>query len=158
MCFIESVKGQFSDDVILKLKHDVRSEHISIPTISKICERTKLFVKIRMDKHLHEHVQCGEETGLFKAVICMVGDHYFRFIENTGVTSFYLKHYDLLKDKDDGHTYYKAAKRTKDRFINSLNLVTELMKNKDKLLEDATYNLIREFSCSIPITMSFFYF
>ena len=103
MCFIESVKGQFPDDVILKLKHDVRSEHISIPTISKICERNKLFVKIRMEPSLKEHIKCGnEETALFKADICKVGDHYFRFIENTGVTSVYLKHYDLLKDKPDG--------------------------------------------------------
>ena len=99
VCFIESVKGQFPDDVILKLKHDIRSEHISIPNITRICERNKLFVKIRMDKYLHEHIRCGnEETALFKADICKVGDHYFRFIENTGVTSFYLKHYSQLKD------------------------------------------------------------
>mgnify|MGYP005733504745 CR=1 FL=1 len=89
-------------------------------------------------------MRCGnEETALFKADICKVGDHYFRFIENTGVTSFYLKHYDLLKDKADGHTYYKADRRTKDRFINSSNLVNELMKQKDKLLED--YDLRREY-------------
>ena len=143
MCFIESVKGQFPDDVVLKFKHDVRSEHISIPSISKICERNKLFVKIRMDKYLQEHVKCGnEETALFKADICKVGDHYFRFIANTGVTSYFIKHYRELKEKADGHTYYKATKRTKDRFINSLNLVSELMKQKDKLLEDASYDII----------------
>ena len=146
VCFIESVKGQFPDDVILKLKHDVRSEHISIPSISKICERNKLFVKIRMDKYLHEHVKCGnEETALFKADICKIGDHYFRFIENTGVTSYFPKHYDELKNKKDAHTFFREDRRTKDRFINSLNLVNELMKNKDKLLEDATYDLIKEF-------------
>ena len=146
VCFIESVKGQFPDDVILKLKHDIRSEHVSIPSINKICERNKLFVKIRMDKYLREHIRCGnEETALFKADICKVGDHYFRFIENTGVTSYFLKHYGELKEKADGHTYFKAAKRTKDRFINSFNLVNELMKQKDKLLEDASYDLIREF-------------
>ena len=133
VCFIESVKEQFPDDVVLKLEHDVRSEHISIPSISKICERNKLFVKIRMDKYLHEHVKCGnEETALFKADICKVGDHYFRFIENTGITSYFLKHYDMLKDKADGHTYYRADKRRKDRFINSLNLVNELMKQKEQ--------------------------
>ena len=113
----------------MKLKHDIRSEHMSIPSISNICERNKLFVKIRMDKYLQEHVKCGnEETALFKADICKVGDHYFRFIENTGITSYFIKNYELLKDKADGHTYYKATKRTKDRFINSSNLVNELMK------------------------------
>ena len=61
------------------------------------------------------------------------------------MTSFYLKHYSQLKEKADGHTCYKATKRTKDRFINSLNLVSELMKQKDTLLEDAGYDLIREF-------------
>ena len=145
MCFIESVKGQFPDDVILKLKHDIRSEHISIPNITRICERNKLFVKIRMDKYLREHIRCGnEETALFKADICKVGDHYFRFIENTGVTSYFIKHYDELKAKADGHLFRKKIERTKDRFINSLNLVNELMKQTDKLLEDATYDLIRE--------------
>ena len=80
-----------------------------------------------------------------KADICKVGDHYLRFIENTWITSFFIKNYELLKHKADGHTYYKADCRTKDRFINSSNLVNELMKQKDKLLEDATYDLIREF-------------
>ena len=67
---------------------------------------------------------------MFKADICKVGDHYFRFIENAGVTSFYPKLYDLLKAKPDGDTYFKADRRTKDRFLNSLNLVNELMKTK----------------------------
>ena len=82
---------------------------------------------------------------MFKADICKVGDHYFRFIENTGVTWYFMNHYVELKDKTDGHTYFRATNRTKDRFINSANLVNELMKNKDKLLEDAPYSLIREF-------------
>ena len=106
-----------------------------------------------MEKCLHDCVRCGdEETALFKADICKVGDHYFRFIENTGITSYFLKHYDMLNDKADGHTYYKATKRTKDRFINSLNLVNELMKQKDKLLEDAPYDLIREFRSEKIVT------
>ena len=93
-----------------------------------------------------EHERCGkEDTASFKADICKVGDHYFRFIENTGVTSFFIKNYERLKDKTDGHVYLKADRRTKDRFINSANLVKELMKNKDKLLEDVPYSLIREF-------------
>ena len=85
-----------------------------------------------MDKHLKEHIGCGdEEHATFKADICKVGDHYFRFIENTSVTSYFMKQYELLKDKTDGHTHYKATKRTKDRFINNVNLVNELMKNKE---------------------------
>ena len=90
-------------------------------------------------------IRDSEETALFKADICKVGDHYFRFIENTGVTSYFLKHYNELKAKADGHLFRKKNERTKDRFINSLNLVNELMKQKDTLLEDAGYDLIREF-------------
>ena len=80
-----------------------------------------------------------------KLTFVKIGDHYFRSIENTGITSFYLEHYDELKHKADGHLFRKLNERTKDRFINSFNLVNELMKQKDKLLEDATYDLIREF-------------
>ena len=72
----------------------------------------------------------NEDTALFKADICKIGDHYFRFIENTGMTSYFIKNYDQLKGKTDGHTYYKATKRTKDRFINSVNLVKEVMETK----------------------------
>ena len=145
MCFIESVKDQFPEDVVLKLKHDVRTEHVSIPNITKICKRNKLFVNIRMDKHLREHIKCGDaKTALFKADICKVGDHYFRFIEDTGVTSYYLKHYEALKHKADGHRFGRKDQRAK-KFMNSFRLVDELMKNKAKLLEDAPYDLIREF-------------
>ena len=87
-----------------------------------------------MDRILIEIIRCGDEdTALLKADICKVGDHYFRFIENTGIASYYLKHYDDLKETADGHLFYREGKRTKDRFINSLNLVNELMKQTDKL-------------------------
>ena len=77
-----------------------------------------------LEKNLREHIKCGnEDTALFKADICKVGDHYFRFIENTGVTSYFLKHYDELKHKKDAHTFFREDRHTKDRFINSLNLV-----------------------------------
>ena len=84
------------------------------------------------------------QNRLFKADICKVGDHYFRFIEDTGVTSYYLKHYEALKHKADGHRFGRKDQRAK-KFMNSFRLVDELMKNKAKLLEDAPYDLIREF-------------
>ncbi len=103
VCFVEAIKDQIPDGILLKIKHDVRSEHVSIPTITKICKNNNIFVKIRMDRYLNEIVRCGdEETALFKADICKVGDHYFRFIENTGVTWYFINHYDELKAQDDG--------------------------------------------------------
>ena len=147
VCFVESIKDQVPDDILLKIKHDVRTEHVSIPTITKICKNNNIFVKIGMlDYNRKEHERCGDEdTALFKADICKVGQHYFTFIENTGVTCYFMNHYDELKELADGHLFYKERKRTKDRFINSLNLVSELLKQKDALLEDAGYDLIREF-------------
>ena len=80
--FIQAIKGQIPEDIILKIKHDIRSEHVSIPTITKICKKNNIFVKIRMDKHLNEIVRCGnEEHATFKADTCKVGEHYLSILK-----------------------------------------------------------------------------
>jgi len=147
ICFIQAIQGQIPDDIIDKLKHSVRTEYLSLTTVKKICEQNNIYIKIRMDRSTSKQniIHCGSQNCEFKADICCVEKHYFRYIENTGITSFFLKNYNKLKHLPDGHVYFKIGARTKDRFINSFVLVNELLKQKENLLSDAPYDLIKQF-------------
>lgn len=147
VCFIAAIRGQIPADIIEKLKFEIRTEYVSLMTIKKVCEKNNIFIKIRLSRETShaQLVRYGKEDSEFKADICCLDKHYFKYIEQTGVTSYYIKNYDKLKDREDGHVFYKLNKRTKDRFINSFMLVTELLKQKEKLLVSASYELISQF-------------
>jgi len=145
VCFIEAIKGQIPHDIVQKIKHDIRNEYVPFTTIKKVCEANNIFVKIRIEKQNRKIIKIGDKDAMMKADICCINDHYFKFIENMGVTSYFIKNYDELKDKADGYTFYKKNARTKDRFINSYNLVDELLKHKDNLLEEVSYDVIKQF-------------
>ena len=66
------------------------------------------------------------------------------------MTSYYLKHYEELKGREDGHLFYKANKRTRDRFLDSYKLVNELMKQKETLLTEVSAEVIKA-HVSIPL-------
>ena len=75
--------------------------------------------------------------------MCKIDQHYFPYIENTYITSYYIKHYERLKDKDDGHLFYKANARTHDRFLDSYKLVNLLLKEKEQLLTEVSADVIK---------------
>ena len=82
--------------------------------------------------------------------ICKIDHHYFPYIENTYITSYYIKHYEQLKEREDGHLFYTANKRTRDRFLDSYKLVNLLMEQKAKLLTEVSAEVIKA-HISIPL-------
>ena len=61
---------------------------------------------IRGEKRNKEIIKLGDKNAVMKADICCINDHYFKLIENMGVTSYFIKHYDELKDKADCHKFF----------------------------------------------------
>ena len=55
-----------------------------------------------------------------------------------------------MKEKEDGHLFYKANKRTHDRFLDSYKLVNLLMEQKEKLLTEVSAEVIKA-HISIPL-------
>ena len=116
-----------------KLKFDIRTEYVPLTTVKKICEQNDICIKIRGDRSNTRSnvVTFGSTDSEFKAEICCIKDHFFKYVENTGVTYYFLKNYEDLKTIEDGHLYYRKGKKTKYRFLNSYMLVSELIKQQD---------------------------
>ena len=55
-----------------------------------------------------------------------------------------------MKEKEDGHLFYTANKRTHDRFLNSYKLVNLLLEQKEKLLTEVSAEVIKA-HISIPL-------
>ena len=63
-----------------------------------------------------------DPTAELVATICKVEQHYYTYIKNTGVSSYFLKSYEAMKHKEDGHLFFRATERTKDRFLDRLGV------------------------------------
>lgn len=147
VCFIAALKGQIPDVVIEKIKYEIRSEYVPTTIIKKICDSNNIYIKIRTDRENTKAniIEYGSKDSLLQAELCLIEKHYFKYIENTNITSYFLKNYDELKDMKNPYSFYMKGKRSNSRGLNSLMLVGELMKLKDSLLIPATYDLISQF-------------
>ena len=102
----------------MKSKHDARNESISLNTIQKICEANKIYIKVRGDRETRDITHCGnKDTALYKSDICRNGEHYFKYIENTYITTYFLRIHKELAGKLDGHVYYKKLSGQKTDFL-----------------------------------------
>ena len=147
VCFISALKGQIPEDIIDKIKYDIRSEYVSTTIIKKICDKNNIYIKIRTDRENTKAniIEYGSKESKLKAEMCLIEKHYFKYIENTNITTYFLKNYDELKDMKNPYNFYMKNKRSSSRGLNSLMLVNELMKLKNSLLTPATYDLISQF-------------
>ena len=132
-CFVHSLRGQVPDGVLQKIKRDVRSEFVSLTTTQKVARDNNLCIKIKLERNQKDTIKF--KYGDTVVNICKIDQHYFPYIENTYITSYYIKHYEQLKEREDGHLFYKANKRTHDRFLDSYKLVNLLMEQKRKALD-----------------------
>ena len=155
VCFINSIKGQIPEDIIEKIKFEIRTEYISTTTIKRICEQNNIFIKIRHERTTSKNNFSiyGNEDSIFKADICCISKHYFKFIENTNITSYFLKNYEELKNEKEPYKFAKKNKRANGRGLNSFLLVNELLKLKDTILEEVSYDFISQFK-SIEVDSS----
>ena len=55
-----------------------------------------------------------------------------------------------MKEREDGHLFYKANNRTNDRFLDSYKLVNLLIEQKEKLLTEVSAEVIKA-HISIPL-------
>ena len=82
--------------------------------------------------------------------MCKIDQHYFPYIENTYITSYYINHCEELQEKEDGHPFIKKHERTNDRFLDSYKLVNLLMTQKDKVLTEVSAEVIQAHIC-VPL-------
>lgn len=145
-CLVTALRHQLPESEWLHLDSIIKSDFILKESLQKIAKKLKRSILLRhMDKDGHINKTYYNTKASHNKItdldICLVDDHYFTFIENTGISKFFLENYNDLKDntnpskskcnkiKPDG----KLQIATKN-FMNSIQLVKCLLDNSDILL------------------------
>lgn len=135
-CFIKSLIGQVSDEVLNSCRVMCKGRNTTLVSIEKIVDKHDLTIRVKhSDTHINEY---GKGSTIVN--ICLLDDHYFKLTE-IPVTSYAIKNYFDIKDKEDWTRIYTCENgkyKKKNRFINSYNLVKLLLEHKDTLLTEIT--------------------
>ena len=128
------------EEKLESIKDMIKLKHIPLTDIKKVCDKLKICIKINYlrenktdDKRNKTSCVCyGKEYSEIKSVnIGYIENHYY-MIKETNYTSYSIKNYDLVKDLDDFNMIYnKRGDKSNNRFINTLELLYLMMKNKD---------------------------
>ena len=62
---------------------------MSLPTIRKVAEQNNIRIEIKLEQGWDVE-KFGKSDAEHYVKICKIGSHYYKYIENTGVTSFSL--------------------------------------------------------------------
>jgi hypothetical protein len=134
-CLIKAlIEAGLSEDKTNCIKSFVKCGSVPTCKLTAICDKIGIKITLRKpnSKNLLKFGKTGDEYKLG-----LIDNHYFT-LDKTNITSFSINNYELVKDYDDWNTIYKirdgCARKTKDRFIDSYNLILLLLENKEKLL------------------------
>ena len=137
-CFIHSLKqAGISTEKLNMMRSYVRKRNITLKSVKRICEIFNIHVTVRRIEDGSNLLRYGnrEETQI---QLGLIDDHYFH-IRPTLFTSYCLDNYSQIVGLERFNEIrgFKDGRprRSKDRFINSYDLVKSLLKNKDELLE-----------------------
>lgn len=141
-CLITALKnGGLSDNKINDLRLECKNAEIPKNKLKDICERYRIQIKITKPKlNKNDSEIIGKEFNEIYNV-GLIENHYF-IIEPTNYTSYSIKNYNEIKDIDGWNKIYKKNgnnyKKSNERFINSYDLISLLIENKDKYLTQIT--------------------
>lgn len=147
-CFIYSLKMHNHENIehetlISKLKKEVLCSSIEKKDIKKLCDKFNFTVNLHYSDGKHRQQRFGNINANLKYEICLLNDHYFIYIKDTLITSYYMKNRETLGDR-----YNFNGRKNVDSGIDSFKLVKHLkdsewlipIPNKDLLL-DETYEV-----------------
>lgn len=135
-CLIKAlIESGLPEDKINCIKSFVKCGSVPTCKLTAICDKLGIKITLRKpnSKNLLKFGKTGDEYKLG-----LIDNHYF-IIDKTNITSFSIKNIELVKDFDDWNNIYKIGdgyiRRTKERFIDSYNLILLLLEYKEQFLE-----------------------
>lgn len=134
------------DDKLRTVKNYVLNGQIAICKLKDLCENAGFRIKLITERKTK--TQKDKRTSMIYGTtgeiynICCLLSHYFIYDDKTDYTSYFINNYHEVKNENranhiytkTGNNYKKDSKRT----LNSFDLITELLENKDKLLIEIT--------------------
>ena len=134
--------GGLEADKLQQLKTYFLNRSIPLSKIGQLCKDIGIQLKI------HYLKPCGKKAPI-KSVgeksaplyeIGLIDEHYFIF-EKTDITTYCIKNYDEVKDKEHcNHIYNKQGQTKTDRGISSFELFKSLLENQETLLKPIKFS------------------
>lgn len=133
-------KAGIEESKFNKLKTLIRTRYIPQKDLKTVAEQLQVYITLcKLDSHNNTTYYGNKDHQ--KISIGLIDEHYF-LIEKTNYTSFSIKNYFEVCDKEIFNKICKKEgkkyKRREDRFISSYDLVKLLLDNKNTHLENIT--------------------
>lgn len=137
-CLIRALKnGGMSDIKLNKMKTFVFNRSVPMCRLKQICNILEIQIKIKKvnDNNTYRYGAEFEE----KYILGLIEGHYF-IIEKVPITSYALKYYWTLKDKEDWNKIVDNRNHKRnDRFMNSFNVIKYMCENKKYYLSKINF-------------------
>jgi len=119
------------------IKDMIKLKNIPLTDLKKVCDKLKIGIKlwrIRKDNENTRKEIYGNQYDII-VDIAFIENHYF-LVKDTTYTSYSIKNYDLVKELDNFNMIYnKLGNKSNNRFINTFDLVSLMIENKDYFFE-----------------------
>ncbi len=143
-CFIHSLKmsKKFSDAEIDSMKLDCCGITFPLTALPDFAKDYKFSVKLTRPRKDNKDTRVTHYNKDCERVIHLglIEEHYF-IIEDVNLTSYAIANYDAIKYKKNWNLIAKSDFTTnKSKILNSYQVITRLIENKEKLLNPLTYN------------------
>lgn len=123
---------------LTQLKIFIKNRNVPMCDINKICEKLNIRINIKkicINQGRNKVFNYGNKDIKHVYEIGLIEEHYF-IIKDTKYTEYSINNYNKLKDiKDFNNIINDKNQRKNSRFIDSFNLISLFIKNKDELLE-----------------------
>jgi hypothetical protein len=127
-CLINALRaGGLEQEKLERLKITIKNRIIPFSKLNEICDIAKIKIVIKRD-HAKQSKKVYGEKYERTFIIGSLEEHYF-LVEPTEITSYCINNYDSVKHLPNFTSLYKEGKHSKDRFIDSFDVIKHLLKN-----------------------------
>jgi hypothetical protein len=127
-CLIYALRvGGLEEEIIEKLKIKIKNRIIPFSKLNEICDIAQIKIVIKRN-HAKQSKKVYGDKYERTFVIGSMEEHYF-LVEPTKLTSYCIINYDKVKDLPNFTSLYREGKHTKDRFIDSFDVIKTLLEN-----------------------------
>lgn len=157
-CLIVALRnGGMEEQKLQSLKLCINVASYPICKLKQLCEENGFRIKLNNSRKSLNQGVYGTTGKLYE--LGLLAGHYF-IIEQVKITKYALENYFELKQKykSNFNDMYRMGKRDKTRYINSFNLISHMLEDKEKYLVPITINyksLSNQYKVDVISTLSY---
>ena len=149
-CFIQAITKFFEKNnidaksKISRVKSQMTSRVLTTYAMETIAKELEVSISIKDEREIKGKNSTRldiKNQGCELTIPLGIVDKHYILIEEVPITKYALTNYEKLQDVDRWNEVYRSGnKRSKDRFMNSYDVIAYMFKNPDKYLTELTPN------------------